>query len=521
MILGPDGNPVNTTSLSIGSDEVGFNYAFEAAQRVGYRGYFWFPGLDPTIQMPEWSRETVAQKVNWLYNNVGYIRAVIDGLSLDEVETGIWPKATSSNPFFNKASTDRFHDSWEDARFFDSRKIEDVYSAQFCIRRHIRLHGELFALLLRPSPGYVSARLHFIPFWQVRNCGPQVDRMTEGMVSDILGATVTYRVATGDGPEDFMDISADDMLHFHDEFLVGQKHGMSGLAPMARKLFTVDDIERALANGIQLRTLMAYAIERADTDTGGPTMLPGVSSVEEVDTPEGGKLVVQKILGANGREVTVADVPAGRKIKVLESNQAMEPMGFKKDVLTDLALCSKYPPDYVFSFASGAGGTDVRWKIDRVQTVKNSVRQFQLIPQFLRPAYRFRTWQDIKQGFYDGIEGGIPDDWWRMKAICPANTSVDQGRMGKLLDDRVATGKMSEDDYHGTQGHDSGDVDDAILAKREEREAKLDIMNAARAKKGKQPLAYEDIWPVNTQAVANRSQQTEPATGPLEDPPAQ
>ena len=130
---------------------ISMNKTWEAAERNGFRGYFYFPTLDAQLQLPEYSRQAISEKINWLYNNVGFIRAVVDGLSLDEVSTGIWPKASTSSREFNRASTDRYHETWKDARFFDGRKVENVYSAQLLIRRHIRLHGELFAQLLRPD----------------------------------------------------------------------------------------------------------------------------------------------------------------------------------------------------------------------------------------------------------------------------------------------------------------------------------------------------------------------------------
>lgn len=494
-----------------------FLNAFEAAQRGGFRGYFWFPSLDPALQMPQWTRETIAEKINWLYNNVGPVRQVIDGLSLDEVDTGIWPKARTSSREFNKASTDRFHESWQDARFFDSRQIENVYTAQFAIRRHIRLHGELFAQFLRPDENNPFARLHFIPSWQVRNSGKEKpdSGWVEGVRSDPFGAAVMYRAQKTAQGEEFMDIPAGDMLHFHDQFWVGQKRGISGLAPVARKLFKMDEIEKLLANGIELRTMMAYAIERAEGDTGGPTILPGVTSTETVEAPDGGSIFVQKIVSPTGDEVTVAEPPAGRKIKVLESNQAVEPLGFKADVLTDVAYASLYPPDYVFSIATGSLGTEVRWKVRRVQTVKNTVRHFQLIPQFLEPAYRFRTWQDIKRGLYDGIKGGVPQDWYRAKMITPADTTVDIGREGRLLDERFATNKMSEGDYFGLQGVDAEDVDDANLELRFSREERLAELNQRLKAKGLPERTYEELWPANTQAAANAAAQPAIDTTPV------
>lgn len=490
--------------------------AFESAYASGFRGYFWFPSLDPVSQMPETDRVVVSKKINWLYNNAPWVRPVIDGLSLDEVDTGIWPKAVTSSPEFNKAATDRFHESWKDPRFFDSRQCESIYSAQLAVRRHIRLFGEHFGQFLRPDETHPFARVHFIPAYQV-SAERGNERFPDAVRTDPLGAPLEYRIRVSDTPERYETVPAADLLHFHDPFWTGQKRAMAGLAPIASKLFKLDEIQTLMANGIQLRTMMAYAIERQRDDSGGPTPIPGVVGREEVTNPDGSKTFVQQIVSPTGQEVAVAEPPAGRTIKVLESNRPDEPLAFKHDILTDLAYCTGYPPAYVFALAQGNLGTEVRWLVRRVQTVKSTVRQFQLIPQFLEPAYRFRLWQDIKRGFFDDV--GVPPDWYKAKWICPEDTSVDIGREGKLYDERLARGELSPEDYHGKTGRDASDVEDEVLATRARRHDKLDEINTARAAQNKRPLTYEEVWPATSQAAANSAFATPPAD-PSDNPPA-
>ena len=59
---------------------ISMNKTWEAAERNGFRGYFYFPTLDAQLQLPEYSRQAISEKINWLYNNVGFIRAVVDGM---------------------------------------------------------------------------------------------------------------------------------------------------------------------------------------------------------------------------------------------------------------------------------------------------------------------------------------------------------------------------------------------------------------------------------------------------------
>jgi hypothetical protein len=153
MILAPNGQPARHV-LSGGNRPQTQNLfeAFEGAKYGGYRGWWFLPTLSSERQMPQFTRDQLARKNVWCYNNIGEMRALIDGLAIDEVDTAIWPKAMTSNPAFSKAVTNRFHEENKDARSFDLRGVDDCYSAQFTIRRSIRLVGDLFAQLVRPFP---------------------------------------------------------------------------------------------------------------------------------------------------------------------------------------------------------------------------------------------------------------------------------------------------------------------------------------------------------------------------------
>lgn len=444
----------------------GFTWAFNAAKQVGYRGWFFFPTLDAEKQMPHWSRVEIMRKANWLYNNVDAVRMVIDGITMDEVDGGIWPKWVTGNPAFNRAATDAFHNECGDARFFSASAKEDFYSAQWLIRRSIRLYGELFGQLLRPVSAKASPLMHFVNAWM---CADSQDKAPspdwhEGVQVDRFGRALRYRFLTALDGSGSQDIPADDVLHFHDQFWNGQQRGMSGLAPVARKLFSMDDIERVAINGTLLRERIAYAITKKDDGDGLPPMIPGASMSFPIAAPDGKQLLVQKITAMDDSEVDVADLPAGQDLKVVESNRSTETPAFLKFMLEGVARSTLYPPEYVFNLAGMGQGTLVRLVQKRVQRIKNTVRHFQLSSQFCRRWVTYWTWQRILAGRFDGIEGGIPEDWWRVKLIMPADDTVDVAREGKLYDQRLADGNMSPDDYHGMMGNDPEDVEDLVVA---------------------------------------------------------
>lgn len=471
-ILGPDGRQVSSRSLRA---QAGGEHFFDAAKRSGFRGYIFFPTLEPSEQMPVQTRAEVNKKANWLYNNLAEVQAVIDGLAVEEVAGGIWPKATTSNPHFNKPVTDDFHEQNKEPKVFHSGAVQNFYTAQVLIRRSVRLFGELFGQLLRPS------MMHFVNTWRCANADTKLDqkKWDDGvMYHEQLGRPLKYRFLTSTDRKSFRDESADDVMHFHDDFFEGQRRGMSCLTPVIRKLFSMDDIERAETSGTLLRTRLAYAITRKD-DGQGLNLLPGAGEVEEVAAPGGGKLMIQKIIGLDGNDVEVADLPPNQDIKVVESNRGAATIEVLKWFLYSLALSTKYPNEYLFNLSGLGQGTLVRMVLKRVQGLKNYVRQNQLVAQFCTRWYIFWLWSRIKSGAYDEIEGGVPKDWWRHKMLYPADDTVDVAREGRLFDDRVDSGKMSPETYHALSGEDASDVEDECI---EAFVRKLEKVEAARNK---------------------------------------
>ena len=435
---------------------------WDAASRLGRKALFWFPSLDPKDQITTLSRQAVNRNNTWLYNNLPPVRALIDGLALDEVDTGTWPKAITSSPEFNKSVTDDFHEHNKDPRFFSADGVESYYSSQMMMRRVIRQYGELFAQFLRAGDGIAVPTVNFINTWQCENSSDDIlGSRQEGIRRSRLQRPVDYRFL--EGGSDSRIVPAEDVRHLHDQFWPGQRRGMSCLAPCTRSLYRFDDIERAESSGTLLRTRMAYSIHRRDAGDDAPVILPNARKVEKIDTGDGGNIVIQRLdLDRSGGDVDVADVPAGFDMKVLESNRATITVDFLKWILHSSAFVTLYPPDYIFGLSGLSQGTLVRMVQRRVQRIKNTNRQFQVNAQFSDPWYTFWLWQRIKAGLYDGVK--VPADWWKRKTIYPADDTVDLGREGRLYDERVESGKMSIETYHGMQGEDASDVEDENLA---------------------------------------------------------
>jgi|GEM_PF-3399077 len=540
MILAPNGQPARSSAGGGNLPKArGLWEAFEGARWGGYRGWWFLPSLDTSRQMPEQTRTQIARKNVWCYNNIGEIRAIIDGLAIDEVDTAIWPKAMSSSAPFNKAVTNAFHQENHDARSFDLRAVEDAYSAQFCIRRSVRLIGDLFGQLVRPFAdlyGRVAPRLGFLPGYQCTSEDQKDDpSLHDGIRFDRkTGAATKYRFALpSDAPSDFMtgaerqsyvELEAPDVLHFHDPFLPDQCRGISTLAPVTRQMFSMDDIDRAETSGQLIRSRIAYAIETIGPDEAEIPKLPGVTDVEIITNPDGSKTVIQKFVGRDGSEVDVFTPPSNMRVKTVESNRSGA-IDFRNQILAR-GICHStiYPPEWLLFIAGLGQGTVARIVQDRVQKIATFFRNNQMVPQFVERWYIYWLWQRIKSGAFDKVAGGVPDDWFLHRLIFPRNLSVDKGREGRLYDDRVMRGNMSPIDYHALDGRDDEDVDDELLEIAIRRRKRLQEELAKPENKTIGPIKYNEVWllppgtanvaaAVESGADANQASSTPPEPG--------
>lgn len=496
-------------------------HSYEAARRGGYRGFFWFPDLDPSAQLPEMDRLTIAQKNNWLYNNVGAMRAVIDGLALDEVDTGLWPKPATKSAAFNAAVKKAFMQQCGFHRAFSSDGENNFFSGQMLVRKEIRLRGDCFAEKLRAGDGAASPMMHFIGSWQCSNAVTKLDQSQwkDGRRDNARGRALQWRFLSNRQRTQWQDRDAADVIHFHDPYLIGQKRGISALAPVTRKMFSIDEIDRAETNGVLLRTRIAYAIERKDssTDDGAPTLLPGATDVQEIEQDDGSKLVVQKIVANDGAEVEIAEPGAGKTIRVIESAKSSEASGWIKELLADVARCTLYPAEYIFGLAGLSQGTLVRMAQQKVQRVVNTVRDFQIILQYIDEWWPFWLWQNIQAGTFDNVRGGVPDQWWPYIVVRPRDQTVDIGREGRLYDERVATGKMPVGLYVGMlYGEDEEEFDDNIIRDAYRRRRRV---REIAEELGEEPMETEQIFRAPAGAAAVVPDHAEPDADDEPQPP--
>jgi hypothetical protein len=135
----------------------------------------------------------------------------------------MWPRATTSNPFFNKAVTDAFDHQCGDPRFFDEAGEDSFYTAQVAIRRNIYMLHDYFGQFLRPGEGSNQPTMNFLPSWMIGSPSSQrLNRSTsqpqwiDGTLANDFGRISYYSAYKDSSRKEVTPVPAGDMLHFHE-----------------------------------------------------------------------------------------------------------------------------------------------------------------------------------------------------------------------------------------------------------------------------------------------------------------
>lgn len=449
------------------------------------------------------SERAIAERSDYLYKNVGAARPVIDGLALYESGTGLWPSWITGQEDFDKAMTDAFHYSNHEPRVFSADGNNDAYSAQYAIRRMIRLYGDCWGELLRPSPGTTMPSLALYPGYLIDNVGTEKpdSGWQRGVLRNKLGRPIKYRVLDKEYSDGFHDVDAGDMLHFHDPFLPGEIRGVPALASVIPKLFKREDIYEALANGTLSRSQIGWALETDVTGFQGPAYVPpGATSTEKVTQADGTSWTLEKVFGANAsKQIKIPDLPPGKKLVAAESKRPeTEVTEFQDSFLRETAFSTLYPVTWLYFILGGSQGTLERRVLQQVKAIINSKREFQLKPQFVNRWDVFFAWQLIKSGYFDTLGIAVPNNWWMHRIVPPPDMTLDLGREGKLMDERVDSNKMEIEEYHGLAGNTSSAVEDSNYAVVKRRCQKIVALNkdvAVLGATGGRGFMYLDMHP--------------------------
>ena len=86
--------PDLTPSASVGS--------FPGAELSRDRGYVYFPTLDTEREVDSWSRTELMKRTRAMYNGIGFVRGLINGIARMVCGTGLAVQPTTSSAAWNR-----------------------------------------------------------------------------------------------------------------------------------------------------------------------------------------------------------------------------------------------------------------------------------------------------------------------------------------------------------------------------------------------------------------------------------
>lgn len=491
MILAPDGRPARH---SISNRESYF--PFEAARQSGFRGLFYFPDLDVRSQTRRATRQSIAKKANWAYNNIGLAKSIIDRPARYVAGTGIWPTPISGDPEWDKYVKDWFDDSYRDPRFFDVAGAVSFYTAQIQILRQFDLLGDHFGQPVVSAGG--QAMMRFIPGYLIDN-DPAADKAgwQEGIRLDPAGRPREYcLLKSSNATERAGVLQAAEVYHFRDHVLSGQLRGLSVLSRALDHLFDIDEILQFEKSGVKISSQLGYVITTNSEGDQMP-MLPGMQKETTSNVVgEDGRTTALTVGRLYGDGSVIPTLRNGEKLETLKSDRPGSTFqGFLDYLVRDIAWGSGYSPEFIWSIAN-VGGASNRFVLEDAQGKFEDRQQNILIPQFCQPFYQFAVWQGMRSGRIPEPRGAAR--WWAAKWNTPKKATLDRAKEGKLLAQLVDQGLMDPDAYHGLFGEDGHEVDMQILAIRGRRQKMVDEYNAEHGT----ALTVEQLFPPAPGSVA-------------------
>lgn len=475
------------------------NAAFEAAElyQPG-RAFVWMPTVEPRQEFQSSTRTNILRKARWLYNNVGLAARAVDGLARYTCGTGINPAARTSDSAWNKRAEEMFEDTCGREAFgFDAAGQVNFYEAQNFIVRHVAIDGDFFGQFVKSRDG--RALVRFIGAEAVGNATtalPQ-DEWQDGVRTDEMGKPTQYRLLTNQDSSRFVDVSADDILHFRRPARIGYTRSPSWLARATLNLQDSAEITAYAKQAYKLSSQIAYVMESPDA------MQIGMGASLKKQDAGSGNVTVDKLYGQSG----VMQLPPGTRLQQFKNEHPGTSFEqFQNYLVRDIAWGVGIAPEMLWDI-SKIGGANTRYVLADAQVFFSELQEW-LINQFCRRFWKYWVWSEIQAGRLP-----LRDDWWRVDFIPPARATVDFGRDTKALLEIVRTGAMSTRRFAEMHGLDEEAEEDAAIAAAVRRKNKCEAAG----------LSVTDVFPPAPGSPApmphNEAEEYVEPPAPPEEPP--
>lgn len=410
------------------------------------RGFVYFPELDSEREVDSWSRVELMRRTRAMYNGIGFVRGLINGIARMVCGTGLTVQPMTSSPEWNRKAQTVFAARTSSRQTFHLARKFSFNASQRAVVRGWMKDGDILSVLARTESGGLRVALY--EGNQVATGHRDTGGWVDGIRLDRHRGATAYRILTRDekGKEQKADIGAEHCSLVSDFERVGQARGLSCLYHAVNRLLDRGEILAATTKGIKLSQQMAYVIENqmpASGPSGGPGALsPGRPTVK-VETPSG-PVTLEKFL-ASGQ---VQELAAGKTFRLVHDERPHPNIVNHLDGLVrDVSLGTGFFPEVLYNVAA-LGGANTRFVMASAQSRIEELQEI-LVETYTAHVYLAHIADAIDLG-----ELEFHPEWFLHTWLTPARLTVDFGRDGKLHLEQYKQGHITLRTLFGYRGED-------------------------------------------------------------------
>ena len=387
-----------------------------------------------------------------LYTNVGVIKGAVDQKADYSVGDAWLPTYSGESDFKDGKQISTFlRKVWfpncnVKGGVFDWHKMLEL--ASIAIDRA----GDEFWLKIIGKDGF--PRIQVIPAHRVGSAGDHEKvsegkfkgyRISDGIILNVEGRAVGYRILTGDRMDIPVDVDAANVIHLFDPDFSEQNRGVPkfthALQDIAACLASTED-ERIRQQLISRLHLTIF------NETGGPDPDDPMNSVVSVTNPDGtdGKRMVQAVPGG----IVYHQAGSGEKMEQVKH----EGPGSMWEDFQDRMIRMSLSPCWSYSIWKGSGqGTDARAEVVKCRRfVTKRIRDLR------RPALSAIAW--AYSVFQKANRVPLLDHPFSWEFSKPPRLSVDDGRESKMEVEEWRAGLRNTDEILEARGLTTGEHDE-------------------------------------------------------------
>ncbi len=426
-----------TPSASVGS--------FPGAENSRDRGFVYFPQLDTEKEIDSWSRTELMRRNRAMYNGIGFVRGLINGIARMVCGTGLQVQPTTSSVEWNRKAQAVFARRTASKQVFHLARKYSFTGSQRAVMRGMLKDGDVLSVLARTETGALRVALY--EGNQIGNGSRDMDGFYDGVKNDRHKAPLAYRIvsSTALGQQQHVDVPATDAFLIADYERIGQARGVSCLYHAVNRLLDRGEILAATSKGIKLSAQVGYAIETAAGSPGPQTgSLAPKRAQTTVQLPNGKKITLEKL--SEGGEID--ELQPGQSLKILHDARPHPNVVAHLDGLVrDISLGTGFFPETLYN-ASGLGGANTRFVMASAQSRIEELQEL-LVENYTAPVYLAHIADAIADG-----ELEFHPEWMMHTWLTPARLTVDFGRDGKLHLEQYKQGHITLRTLYGYRGED-------------------------------------------------------------------